>query len=260
MTANRMEGRLALVTGASRGIGRAIAERFAAEGAAVVVNAAQDRAGAEAVAAGIVASGGRCAVAIGDVSDAEAAARIVAEAAAALGGLDTLVNNAGIDISDGTQKVADFPIEAWDRVLAVNLRGAFLMSKFAIPHILERGGGAILGVGSVAGLTAWKHDAHYNASKAGLHLLMQTIAVDYAEAGIRANCVCPGVIETEMHTHHVATSPAGIELDAEILARHPAGRYGSVEDVAAVAVTLCADENSFLTGALVPVDGGYTAV
>jgi len=255
-----MEGRLALVTGASRGIGRAIAERFAAEGAAVVVNAVQDRAGAEAVATHIVESGGRCAVAMGDVSEADSAAQIVAEAVAALGGLDTLVNNAGIDISDGTQKVADFSIEAWDRVLAVNLRGAFLMSKFAIPHILEHGGGAILGVGSVAGLTAWKHDAHYNASKAGLHLLMQTIAVDYADAGIRANCVCPGVIETTMHTDWIETMPGGRSLDAEILARHPAGRYGSVEDIAAVAVTLCADENRFLTGALVPVDGGYTAV
>ncbi|MCY7304533.1 MAG: glucose 1-dehydrogenase [Thermoleophilia bacterium] len=260
MTARRMEGRLALVTGASRGIGRAIAERFAAEGAAVVVNAAQDCAGAEAVAARIVEAGGRCTVAMGDVSDADAAERIVAEAVAALGGLDTLVNNAGIDISDGTEKVADFSIEAWDRVQAVNLRGAFLISKFAIPHILERGGGAILGVGSVAGLTAWKHDAHYNASKAGLHLLMQSIAVDYAEAGIRANCVCPGVIETTMHTDWIETSPDGRELEAEILARHPVGRYGRVEDVAAVAVTLCADENRFLTGALVPVDGGYTAV
>ena len=255
-----MEGRLALVTGASRGIGRAIAERFAAEGAAVVVNAAHDLAGAEAVAAHITEAGGRCEVAMGDVSDVDAAARIVAEAVAVLGGLDTLVNNAGIDISDGTEKVADFPIEAWDRVQAVNLRGAFLMSKFAIPHILERGGGAILGVGSVAGLTAWKHDAPYNAAKAGLHLLMQTIAVDYAEAGIRANCVCPGVIETTMHTELIETSPGGQELDTEILARHPAGRYGHVEEVAAVALTLCADENRFLTGALVPVDGGYTAV
>ena len=257
---NRLEGKLALVTGASRGIGRGIAERFAVEGARIAIGARTDREAAEETLRRVRAAGSDGLVVLGDVALEEDAARIVSEAAHGLGGLDIVVNNAGIDIDTEPQPAADWPVEWWDRIVAVNLRGPFLVSKFAIPHLLERGGGAILSIGSVAGLLAWEGDCAYNAAKAGLHVLMRTIAVDYAEQGIRANCICPGVIETEMTAAYIAGSPEAKAATEKLIAKHPVRRFGRVEEVAAMAVALCSDEASFVTGALVPVDGGYTAV
>lgn len=256
----RLEGKLALVTGGSSGIGRAIAERFANEGAAVAVGAASNREGALETLRRVQAAGSDGAVVLGDVSQVDEARRVVDEAVDALGGLDIVVNNAGIDIDTGPRPAADFDVETWDRLIAVNLRGPFLVSKFAIPHLLKRGGGALLGIGSVAGLLAWEGDCAYNAAKAGLHVLAQTIAVDYAAQGIRSNCICPGVIATEMHEAYVAGSADGQAEEDRLLARHPVRRFGRVDEVAALAATLCSDEVSFMTGALVPLDGGFTAV
>lgn len=257
---SRLEGKRALVTGASRGIGRAIAQRFAVEGATVAVGAYTNRAAAEETLDHIRDAGSDGTVVLGDVSLEEDARRIVEEAARALGGLDIVVNNAGIDIAAGPVPTADTDSATWDRILAVNLRGPFLVSKYAIPHLLANGGGAILAIGSVAGLLAWSGDCAYNAAKAGLHVLTQTIAVEYGTQGIRANCLCPGVIETEMHRAYIEGSPEGREEEQKILARHPIGRFGTPEEVAALAVALCSDEARFLTGALIPVDGAYSAV
>lgn len=256
----RLEGKLGLVTGGSSGIGRAIAERFANEGAAVAVGASSNREGAAETLRRVRAAGSDGAVVLGDVSQVDEARRVVEDAVAALGGLDIVVNNAGIDIDTGPRPAADFEVETWDRLIAVNLRGPFLVSKFAIPHLLERGGGALLGIGSVAGLYAWEGDCAYNAAKAGLHVLAQTIAIDYAKQGIRSNCICPGVIATELHEAYVAGSEDARAEEERLLARHPVGRFGRVEEVAALAATLCSDEVSFVTGALVPLDGGFTAV
>jgi len=257
----RLEGKLALVTGASSGIGRAIAERFAAEGASVAVAAHTNREAAEETLRRVRAAGTEGLVVLGDVADADDAARIVAEAAAGLGGLDILVNNAGIDHTSGPIEIADLDIELWDRINAVNLRGAFLVSKHAIPHLLARGGGAILGIGSVGGLIAWPGAGAYSSAKAGLHTLVQTIAVEYAERGIRANCICPGVIEgTAMHDAYVeaaADAEAMLEAARDL---HPMKRLGRPEEIAALAVTLCSDEAAFVTGALIPADGGFTVV
>ena len=257
----RLEGKLALVTGASTGIGRAIAERFAAEGASVAVAAHTNRDEAEETLRRVRAAGSEGLVVLGDVADAADAARIVAEAAAGLGGLDIVVNNAGIDHTSGPIEIADLDVGLWDRINAVNLRGPFLVSRAAIPHLLARGGGAILGIGSVGGLVAWPGAGAYSSAKAGLHTLVQTIAVEYAERGIRANCICPGVIEgTAMHSAYLAAvaDPAALEQAARDL--HPVKRMGRPEEIAALAVTLCSDEAGFVTGALIPADGGFTAV
>src|SRR3990172_876609 len=257
----RLEGKRALVTGASSGIGRAIAERFAAEGAAVAAGAHRSREGAGETLRRVRAAGSDGLVVLGDVADEADAARIVAEAAAGLGGLDVVVNNAGIDHTSGPIEIADLDAELWDRINAVNLRGPFLVSKYAIPHLLARGGGAVLGIGSVGGLVAWPGAGAYSCAKAGMHTLMRTIAVEYADRGIRANCICPGVIEgTAMHEAYLlaATDRDAFERAAREL--HPVKRFGTPDEIAALAVTLCSDEARFVTGALIPAGGGLTAV
>jgi NAD(P)-dependent dehydrogenase (short-subunit alcohol dehydrogenase family) len=254
----RLDGKLALVTGAASGIGRAIAERFAVEGAAVAVADISGRERAEETLRRVLAAGAPGLVVVGDVADASDARRIVDEAAAGLGGLDIVVNNAGHFLPP--QPVADYDIDSFDRIVAVNLRGPFLIAKFAIPHLLARGGGALLGIGSVNGIAVWPGDCAYNASKAAHHMLARTIAIDYATQGIRSNCICPAAIDTEGMKSLVDADddPGGYEESTRRL--HPIGRIGRPEEIAAVAVTLCSDEASFVTGALVPVDGGYLAV
>jgi NAD(P)-dependent dehydrogenase (short-subunit alcohol dehydrogenase family) len=257
----RLEGKLALVTGASTGIGRAIAERFAGEGAAVAVAAHTNRAAAEETLRRVEAAGSEGLVVLGDVADAAQAERIVAESVAALGGLDILVNNAGIDDTRGPVDVADLDVAVWDRISAVNLRGPFLVSKYALPHLVAKGGGAVLGIGSVGGLIAWPGTSAYSAAKAGLHALIRTIAVEYATRGVRANCICPGVIEgTALHEAYLEAAPDARELEATVTKLHPVGRLGRPEEIAALAVLLCSDEATFVTGALVPADGGFTTV
>jgi NAD(P)-dependent dehydrogenase (short-subunit alcohol dehydrogenase family) len=257
----RLEGRRALVTGASTGIGRAIAERFAAEGASVGVGVHANLEAAETTLRHIESSGGRGVVVQGDVADVADARRLVDEAVTALGGLDTLVLNAGIDDLAGPTDVAEYDIEMWDKIVGVNLRGAFLVARFGLPHLLASGGGAVLGIGSVGGLVAWPGTSAYCAAKAGLHALVQTIAVENAEKGISANCICPGVIEgTAMHEGYLAAAddPEALEDAARDL--HPMKRFGRPEEIAALAVTLCSGEAAFVTGALVSADGGFTAV
>jgi NAD(P)-dependent dehydrogenase (short-subunit alcohol dehydrogenase family) len=257
----RLAGRRALVTGASTGIGRAIAERFAAEGASVAVGVHTNVDAAATTLGHIEAAGGRGVVVQGDVADGADARRIVEETVETLGGLDTLVLNAGIDDLSGPTDVSEYDIEMWDRIVGVNLRGAFLVARFGLPHLLANGSGAVLGIGSVGGLVAWPGTSAYCAAKAGLHALIQTIAVESAEKGISANCICPGVIEgTAMHEGYLdaAADPAALEEAARDL--HPMKRFGRPEEVAALAVTLCSGEAAFVTGALLPADGGFTAV
>jgi NAD(P)-dependent dehydrogenase (short-subunit alcohol dehydrogenase family) len=257
----RLKGKRALVTGASTGIGRAIAERFAAEGASVAVAAHTNREAAEETLRRIRAHGREGLVTLGDVSDEGEAAEIVSTAAAGLGGLDVIVLNAGIDDLRGPTEVGDYDIAMWDRIVSVNLRGAFLVARAGLPHLLAGGGGAVLGIGSVGGLVAWPGASAYCAAKAGLHVLVRGIAVEYATRGVRANCICPGVIEgTAMHEGYLAAASDPQALEDAARRLHPLGRFGRPEEVAALAVTLCSDETAFVTGALVPADGGYTSV
>jgi NAD(P)-dependent dehydrogenase (short-subunit alcohol dehydrogenase family) len=257
----RLEGKRALITGASTGIGRAIAVRFASEGASVAVGGHANLDAADKTLHLVDSVGGRGLIVQGDVAEESDAARLVEEAVAGLDGMDTLVLNAGIDDLAGPTDVADYDIKMWDRIVGVNLRGAFLVARFGLRQLLENGGGAVLGIGSVGGLVAWPGASAYCAAKAGLHALVQTIAVENAEKGIRANCICPGVIEgTAMHEGYMAAASDPDALEEAARQLHPVRRLGRPEEIAALAVTLCSDETAFVTGALIPADGGFTAV
>lgn len=254
-----MATKRAVVTGASSGIGAGIASAFAREGAAVAVcgrNAERARETCNA----IETAGGTAHPILGDISSPADVQRMVAEAAAALGGIDVLVNCAGIGELDGWVPVHEHTLANWEKTLAVNLTGPFLMSKAAIPHMLEAGGGAFLHISSVCAITVWAGDSAYSVSKAGLNMLSNHIAVEYADKGIRSNVLMPGEILTPLHVSAASASPDAREWEQRVLDRHPIGRFGEVEEVAEAAVFLCSDESRFLTGANVPIDGAYSRV
>lgn len=256
-SAGQLAGRRALVTGGSLGIGRAIAARFVAEGAAVAIGGRRAELLEEA-AAGLGADGGTCVPVVGDVAVEADAERIVAAAAEHLGGLDLLVNNAAVD-TESWGKVHEWSVAEWDRIIAIDLRGPFLVSRAAIPHLLEAGGGAILHISSVCAVTTWPGDCAYGVAKAGLNMLSDHIAVEYGPQGIRSNTLMPGVIRTEGLQAMIDSDEPPPEL-AEFVARHPVGRFGEPDEVAVAAVSLCAAEPGFMTGANVPIDGGYSRV
>jgi NAD(P)-dependent dehydrogenase (short-subunit alcohol dehydrogenase family) len=254
----RLSGKRALVTGASSGIGREVARRFAREGAAVACGG-RDAERTDRTVAEIVAEGGTAVPAVGDVSTPEGADAVVAEATRALGGLDTLVSNAGVDATEW-QDVADWDVAEFDRILATNLRGPFLVARAAIPHLLDAGGGSIVHMSSVCAITVWAGDCAYDVSKAGLNMLSDHIAVEYGARGIRSNTLMPGVIRTELHESVMEAMDDGRAFERELLGRHPIGRFGKVEEIADACVFLCADEAGFLTGAKISIDGAYSRV
>jgi NAD(P)-dependent dehydrogenase (short-subunit alcohol dehydrogenase family) len=192
-----MRSKRALVTGASSGIGQAIAIRFGEEGAYVAVGG-RDEARVQATCRDVEAAGGRAVAVPGDVSKADDASSVVDAAVAAMGGLDVVVNNAGIDATEW-HDVADFPIEVFDEIMAVNTRGPFLISKFSIPHLLAAGGGSMLHISSVCATTVWAGDSAYGISKAALNMLSDHIAVEYGARGIVSNTLMPGVFRTPLH-------------------------------------------------------------
>jgi NAD(P)-dependent dehydrogenase (short-subunit alcohol dehydrogenase family) len=247
----RLEGKVALVTGAGSGIGRTTAARFAQEGAAVVV-ADLDRAGGEAAVAEIAAAGGRAAFTAGDVRSAGDAAAMVGAAVDAFGGLDVLFNNAGVG-SWGNVTTTDE--DEWDRIFDVNVKGIYQVSRFAVPVMLERGGGSII---NMASISAWKTDRNitaYCASKGAVVTLTKAMAMDHAPE-IRVNCLAPGHIPTPMLQGPLAEVPA---LEAKLLGDLIVGRFGTPGEVASAAVFLASDEASFVTGSALVVDGGATA-
>lgn len=256
---SRLSGKRAIVTGASSGIGEGIATALSREGAEVTVWG-RDSERVSGVRNRIEAAGGRAHEAIGDVSDPADVDRIVAEAAGRMGGVDVVVNCAGIGELDGWVPVHEHSLDAWQRTLAVNVTGPFLISKAAIPHMLQAGGGVFLHISSVCSITVWAGDSAYSVSKAALNMLSDHIAVEYGEQGIRSNTLLPGEILTPMHETAANASPDAKEWERAVLARHPIGRFGEVEEVAQAAVYLCSDESGFLTGANVPIDGAYSRV
>lgn len=254
----RLDGKRALVTGASSGIGREVANRFAREGAAVAVGG-RDAERTQRTVDEIRAAGGTAIPALGDVSHVGGAEAVVAAAVEGLGGLDTVVSNAGIDVSDWVP-VHEWAVDDFDEILRVNLRGPFLVSKFALPHLLAAGGGSIVHMSSVCAITVWEGDCGYDISKAGLNMLSNHIAVEYGKHGIRSNALMPGVIETELHRSVMDAMEGGVEMEADLLVKHPIGRFGRVEEVADACVLLCADEAGFMTGANISIDGAYSRV
>ena len=247
------EGKVALVTGAASGIGRASALAFARERARVVV-ADVDAKGGEETAGRINEGGGEAVFVQADVSNAASVAAMVDAAVAAYGRLDCAHNNAGI-LGELGVLLHEYREEDWDRIMAVNLKGVWLCMKYEIPQMLSQGGGALVNTASVAGLVGSRFAAAYGASKHGVVGLTRTAALQYAQHGIRVNAVCPGLTRTTM-AERIFSAP---EIMAHRTASQPVGRVGTPEEVAESVVWLCSDAASFVTGHAMAVDGGYVA-
>ncbi len=252
-----LAGRVALVTGAAGGIGAATARVLAGAGARVVVADVQP--GDDTVES-IVAEGGEAAYLACDVSDPGQVEALVAGAVARFGGLDVLVNNAGI--SGGSSLAHQMDPEVWARVLAVNLTGPFLCVRAAMPHLLASGRGRVVNIASTYGLVGAPLAPAYCASKAGVINLTRQLAVDYSGQGVRVNAICPGYIDTDMGGGRAAlgaqeAAAANARRDAAA-ALQPIGRQAQADEVARVALFLASDDSSFMTGSIVTVDGGCT--
>ncbi len=247
----RLAGKVALISGGARGMGATEARVFVQEGAKVVIGDILEEEGRQTEAA-INEGGGECVFVRLDVTDELAWAEAVATAVNRFGKLDILVNNAGIGI---VNNVEDTTAEEWDLVMDINAKGVFLGSKAAIPALREAGGGSIVNISSIAGITGGRTSS-YAASKGAVRLLTKSTAIQYAHDGIRCNSVHPGVIETPMTLPIMLDTEAGREQHA---ARHPMGRIGQPEDIAYGVLFLASDEASFMTGSELIIDGGLTA-
>ncbi len=256
----RLEGRVAIVTGAATGIGRAVARRLGGEGARVAVVDRRHEAG-ESTARALREGGGEARFVACDVADAAQVRAMVESVVAAWGRIDVLVNNAGIP---GAAVPADeLNAEDWDRVIAVNLSGVFLCAKHAIPHLRANGRGAIVNVASTFGLVGAHASPAYCASKGGVIALTRQLAVDYGPHGIRVNAVCPGYVDNDMDERRARMAPAAaarhLAARQAAAALQPLGRQADVGEIAAAVAFLASDDAAFMTGAIVPVDGGCTA-
>jgi NAD(P)-dependent dehydrogenase (short-subunit alcohol dehydrogenase family) len=250
---NELKNKVAIVTGGASGIGRATVELFTREGAAVVAADVTDEAGQQ-LADAIRGAGGSCTFVHADVSSEAEVEAMVQFALSHYGRLDVLFNNAGIE---GDQApTAEATTENWDRVIGVNLKGTFFGLKHGIAAMLGRGGGSIINNASVAGLVGFAGISAYCASKGGVVQLTKTAALEYAAQGIRVNCVCPGVIDTPMVQRFTHGDPA---ITEQFTALEPVGRLGRASEVAELALFLASDRSSFVTGAVIPVDGGFVA-
>ena len=246
-------GRVALVTGAGSGIGRAAALRFAECGARVVVSDIDPASGDQAVEE-VRAAGGEAIFARADVSQAGEVEAMVESAVREFGRLDFAYNNAGI--GDVAHPLAEMPEELFDRAVAVMLKGVYLCMKYEIPRILEQERGAIVNAASGAGLIGFPGQCGYVASKHGVIGLTKTAALDYAKTGLRINAICPGTARTGIVEEWTGGDP---EREAEIAAYHPIGRIADPREIAEAVLWLCSDAASFVLGHAMVVDGGYTA-
>ena len=249
----KLEGKVALITGGSSGIGRTTALVFAREGAKVIIADVLIESGKETVQK-IKSEGGEATFIKTDVSRAVEIMAMIDSTVATYGRLDCAFNNAGIEGTIAT--TADCTEENWDRVIGINLKGVWLCMKYEIPEMLKQGGGSIVNTASFLGLVGIQGVSAYCTSKGGVIQLTKTAALEYATKGIRINAVCPGVIRTPMLERVTSIKP---EFEAIFASREPVGRIGTPEEVAEAVVWLCSDAASFVTGHSMVVDGGYVA-
>lgn len=250
----RLDGKVAIVTGGGSGIGAASARLFAAEGARVGI-CDVDASGLDAVVREIVGSGGEAFGQVADVSDLAQVAGFVEAVVARFGGLHVLFSNAGIS---GNGTVVELSEDGFDRTIAVNLRGAFLCSKYAIPQMERAGGGSIIFTASELALKGSRRNAAYTASKAGLIGMARSMALDHAEAKIRVNVLCPGPVDTPMLRRSIERHADSAAYEQTIVDETPLG-IGSADEIAQVALFLASDASSYMTGSTVVADGGATA-
>jgi len=249
--ARPLEGKVAIVTGGARNIGRAISLALAEDGAGVVVNALRDREAAQAVAREVDAAGGRGLAHIADISDEASVSELIDAAIGHFGRIDILIANAAVRRQ---QPFLEISYADWRRILSVPLDGAFLCAKAAVPHMIKAGGGAIVTLGGVSAHIGTPGRAHVCAAKAGLVGLTHALAVELAPHGIRANCVAPGAIDT------VRGASAGARPGSVSMTGVPAGRMGRPEEVAALVRHLCRPEGAYITGQTIHVNGGIFLV
>jgi NAD(P)-dependent dehydrogenase (short-subunit alcohol dehydrogenase family) len=250
----RLKGKRALITGGGAGIGRATALKFAAEGAAVAIGDLRLGA-AQETAQLVIKAGGRAVAMAGDVTDEGSCEALVREAEQSLGGLDTLINNAGVVLPDD-KGPEDTPLSAWNKTLAVNLTGVFLCCRYAIPAIKASGGGSIVNLASIVALVGSAYpQLAYTAAKGGVLAMTREMAIMYAREKIRVNAVCPGPTATEL----VKTFLSDEEKWLKRRRYMPMGRLGQPEEIANVIAFLASEEASYMNGAAVAIDGGITA-
>jgi NAD(P)-dependent dehydrogenase (short-subunit alcohol dehydrogenase family) len=249
---DRLKGKVAVITGAASGLGRACAERFAQEGARVVVADIQEEAGKEVAQA--LPEGRFVKV---DVTAPTSVEAMIAETVRHYGRLDILFNNAGID---GEHAPTDeSTLENWRKVLAVNLDGVYFGMKYGIAAMLDQGSGVVLNMASIVGLVAFAKNPPYSASKAAVIQLTRAAAIEYADRRIRVNALCPTVVQTPLLEHFIRSSSDPEDMRQRIENLNPMPGMPTPEDVAAAALFLASDEAAFITGVALPIDGGYTA-
>lgn len=250
---SRLKNKIALITGAGTGIGRAIALAFAREGAQLAL-AGRRKGPLESVAK---EAGGSPLVLAADVSKQRDIDRILAETTTGFGGLNILVNNAGILHIGTAEQITE---EQWDETFGINVRGLWLLSRAVLPHMRKAGGGSIINVASVLGINGARNRAAYAASKGAMILLTKCMAIDHGHEKIRVNAICPSFVETDLTVEVMRKAADPEAVRRERISVHPAGRLGQPEDIAGMAVYLASDESAWVMGAILAVDGGYLAV
>jgi len=255
LSERRFKGKGVIITGGASGIGKATAERFLEEGAKVAILDVSEKNG-EAALKELKKKGFTPLVLTGDVAKSSDVKKMVSTAKARLGRIDVLFNNAGI-LVEGT--VEDVTEKDWDRIMAVNVKGVFLMAKEVVPIMLKQRKGAIVNNASCSGLVGDRNAIAYNTSKGAVVLMTKCMALDYAKKNIRVNCVCPGEIDTPMFRQEARSRKMPVEeYRKELCEYHPIGRLGVPSEVANAVLFLASDQASFITGAAFSVDGGYT--